>query len=230
MSLARSSNPVHRGLAALEDWWPAQRTIRRAGPGDVERLSVLAAAAAHALCRPDYTAEQIETALRFGLRADAQLIADGTYYVIEHRGGIIAAGGWSFRAALMGDFHPDYDGGPRDTVDPALHSARLRGFFVYPGFARIGLGRMLVAHCERAALDAGFTSLELLATPAGRRLYLACGFSDLEPMTNFFSNGVSAPGWWMSKTIHACATAFPATGRSVPGGAESGAVNDGRDE
>ena len=39
---------------------------------------------------------------------------------------------------------------------------------------------MLIALCERTAAAVGFTRLELLTTPAGRRLYTACGFADVE--------------------------------------------------
>jgi len=177
-------------------------SIRHARLQDVDALRRLAHAAARVLCAPDYTPTQVDTMLRFGLGPDSQLIADGTYYVVEEADGrIAAAGGWSYRAALMGTMHPDYYGGPRDVVDPATHPARLRAFFVRPDVARRGLARALVGLCELAAAGAGFTRVELLATPPGRRLCLACGFNDIEPLTCVFPDGVAVPAWRMTKAL-----------------------------
>src|SRR3954470_24370290 len=126
--LAREDQPMHRPTADC--------TIRHARLQDVDALRRLAYAAARVLCAPDYTPTQVDTMLRFGLGPDAQIIADGTYYVVEDPDGrIAAAGGWSYRAALMGTLHPDYYGGPRDVVDPAAHPARLRAVFVRPAHA-----------------------------------------------------------------------------------------------
>lgn len=179
-----------------------ERTIRRARLQDVAALRRLSYAATRVLCAPDYTPAQAGTMLRFGLGPDAQLIADGTYYVVEDADGrIAAAGGWSYRAALMGTLHPDYYGGPRDVVDPAAEPARLRAFFVRPDAARQGLARALLTLCEMAAAGAGFTRVELLATPPGRGLCRACGFDEVEPMTNIFPDGVAVPAWRMAKEL-----------------------------
>jgi GNAT superfamily N-acetyltransferase len=189
---------MHRPTAGRTDG----PSIRHARLRDVAAIRDLAHAAARVLCAPDYTPRQVETALRFGLGPDLQMIVDGTYYVVEYDGRLTAAGGWSCRAALMGNLHPDYAGGPRDLLDPAAHPARLRAFFVRPDVARRGLGRALVGLCELAASRAGFTQIELLATPPGRRLCLACGFDDVEPMTNVFPDGVAVPAFRMAKALH----------------------------
>src|SRR3954469_21455034 len=158
--------------------------IRRATMTDLEAIHELGRTGSRALCVPDYTAEQVETALRSDVGVGPQVIADGTYDVIEHQRQLIAAGGWSCRAAMCFDAHAPGDIGarPADVLDPALHAARLRGFRVHPDHARRGLGRTLLALCERAAAYAGYSRLELMATITGRRLYLACGFTDVEPV------------------------------------------------
>lgn len=176
-------------------------SIRRAGLQDLDELHALAAASAHGLCGGDYTPAQIDTLLRFGLGADALLVADGTYYVIEDAGRIVAAGGWSRRAALFGNSHPDHDVEPHGLLDPAADAARLRSLFVHPDATRQGMGRTLLALCERTAAAAGFTRLELVATHAGRRFCLACGFADVERITNIFPNCVAVPGYRMAKAI-----------------------------
>ena len=107
----------------------------------------------------------------------------------------------------MGNTHPDYAGHPHDVLDPAAHPARLRAFFVHPHFARRGLARRLLGVCEREAAAAGFTRLELVATLTARPLYRACGFKDVEPMTNVFPNGITAPAYRMAKTLHVTAGA-----------------------
>ena len=194
-------------------------TLCRAGVHDLYALHDLAETATRALCAADYTTAQIETALRFGLGVDARLLRDRTYFVIENRGHLIAAGGWSFRAAVMGNTHPDYEGHPHDVLDPAAHPARLRGFFVHPDFARRGLARKLLGVCQREAAAAGFTRLELLATPTARPLYRACGFEELERITNVFPNGVAAPAYRMAKTLDVGAGAMGAgyrSGRVMP--------------
>jgi GNAT superfamily N-acetyltransferase len=176
-------------------------SIRRASLSDLDDLHALAAASMCGLCEDDYTPIQIGTLLRFGLVPDALLVAGGTYYVIEDAGRIIAGGGWGQRAALFGHTHPDYEGDAHDLLDPSANAARLRGLFVHPDAVRQGLGRTLLALCERTAAAAGFARLELIATPSARRLCRACGFADVERMTNIFPNCVAVLGYRMAKAI-----------------------------
>ena len=55
--------------------------------------------------------------------------------------------------------------------------------YTNPAFVRRGVGRMVLAACERAAHQEGFERLELMATMSGRPLYAACGFVETEPVT-----------------------------------------------
>lgn len=189
--------------------------IRRATREDLQVISALASAAARALCTPDYTPRQVESILRFSLADHSQLIDDRTYFVIENGGEIVAAGGWSYRAALTANDCGDA-AGPHEIVDPANGAARLRGFFVHPHFARRGLARTLVALCERAAANAGYSQLELLTTATGRRLYLACGFVDLEWVSQIYPTGVSVVTHRMSKAIEPTLAAKTASRQSAP--------------
>jgi GNAT superfamily N-acetyltransferase len=176
-------------------------SIRCAGLVDLPILRALADTSARALCAADYTAEQIETLLRFGMGVDRQLIADRTYYIVEHGGRIVAGGGWSYRAALYGRAHPGYGGDALDILDAAAHPARIRCFFVHPDVARRGVGRTLLALCQGAAARFGFGAAELMATLTGRRMYRACGYEDVEPITDIFPNGVAAVGYRMRKAL-----------------------------
>src|SRR4051812_9665268 len=99
-SEGRASSAYERN--AVMDRLP-QQTIRRATQQDVGALRALATAAAWGLCGGDYTPQQIAAVLRYGMSLDEQMIADRTYFVVETGRQIVAAGGWSYRAALMGN-------------------------------------------------------------------------------------------------------------------------------
>ena len=121
--------------------------------------------------------EQIE-ASRAVMGLDRQLVADGTYFVVEQDGRIAGCGGWSPRATLYGGDHTS--GRDPGLLDPATDAARVRAMYTHPDFARRGVGRLILALCEDAARAAGFHRLELMGTLSGRPLYEAYGFTALE--------------------------------------------------
>jgi ribosomal protein S18 acetylase RimI-like enzyme len=152
--------------------------LRRARLEDVAALQGLIATSARALGSADYSAEQIEGALRGAFGVDTQLIRDGSYFVIEAGKRLVGCGGWSRRRTLFGsDARSDRDA---TELDPATDAARIRAFFIHPDFARRGLGTRLLDACERDAVAHGFTRLELMATLPGVRLYEARGFRGTE--------------------------------------------------
>jgi GNAT superfamily N-acetyltransferase len=119
---------------------------------------------------------------------DLALIEDGTYYVHETGGEIVACGGWSRRNRLFagaGDAADD-----DRLLDPATEPARVRAMFVRADWTRRGLGRAILDACERAARDEGFTSLSLMATLPGEPLYRAFGFREIERVTIEAPDGV----------------------------------------
>lgn len=109
---------------------------------------------------------------------DTQLIADGTYFVVEADGQIAGCGGWSRRATLYGGDHSP--GRSAALLDPLQEAARVRAMYTHPAFARRGIGRYILDLCERAAAAEGFTRLELMATLSGEPLYRAYGFEAIE--------------------------------------------------
>ena len=148
--------------------------LRPARLDDCAALEALIALSARSLCAPDYTPEQIEGALRGAFGLDTELVRDGTYFVVDHDGRVVACGGWSRRATLFGS---DARGG-RDSslLDPRTQPAKVRAFFVHPDHARKGLGRMLLDRCVTEARSHGFRQIELMATLTGQKLYAKCGF------------------------------------------------------
>jgi GNAT superfamily N-acetyltransferase len=151
------------------------------------------------LSRGFYTPEQAQAVTRHVFGVDTQLVEDGTYFVIEREGELLACGGWSKRATLFGADRTKT--GPDPLLDPASQPARIRAFFVRPDVPRQGLGRRLMEHCEAEAARAGFRTMELAATMPGVPLYRACGFLVVEDFALALPDNVSVPLSRMRKQI-----------------------------
>jgi len=177
--------------------------LRLVTPADLPALQSLIATSARGLSGGFYTPAQIEAAITHVFGVDTQLIADGTYFVIDGPDGVrpspAAVGGWSARRTLFGGDQMKAGTDPR--LDPATEPARIRAFFVHPQWARRGLARQLYAACERAARDAGFRAFELMATKPGEPLYAALGFTVLEPVTVFLPGGIAVPFTRMGRDL-----------------------------
>ena len=162
-------------------------TLRPAVMEDVPVLAALIAASVRILQAQDYTASQRESALISVFGVDTQLIADGTYFVGEVDGAIVACGGWSKRKTLFG---ADHCAGREDSLlDPELDAAKIRAFFVHPDWARRGIGSRVLEACESAAAAAGFTRFEMGATLTGVALYKARGYREVEEIGVPLENG-----------------------------------------
>ena len=174
-------------------------TLRVARLADVPALQVMIESSVRRLSTNFYSPAQIDAALADVFGVDSQLIADGTYYVIDGAAGPAAAGGWSGRSTLYGG---DQAKGAEDPLlDPVTDAARIRAFFVHPDYARRGLARQLYVVCEGAARTAGFRRFELMATLPGEPLYTALGFTMVERIERSLSNGVVVPFTRMVRDI-----------------------------
>jgi len=162
--------------------------VRTATRADVPALNTLIAASARVLSVGYYTPEQIDAAVTYVFGVDSGLVDDGTYFVVEMEGRIVGCGGWSRRGALYGGDQRPMDLAPR--LDPATEPARIRAFFVAPGWQRRGIGGRLLAECRAAAEAEGFTSFELMATLPGVPLYAACGYEEGERIGVSVGDGV----------------------------------------
>ena len=164
--------------------------LRKATLDDQVVLRDLIARSARELSTGDYKAEQVEGALRGAFGVDTQLIADGTYFVVEATGAdIVGCGGWSYRRTLFGS-----DSGPgRDAseLNPAVDAAKIRAFFIDPAHARRGLGTLLLNHCESEAAARGFSRIEMMATLPGQKLYAARGYAPAGHVTHELAPGLT---------------------------------------
>jgi GNAT superfamily N-acetyltransferase len=132
---------------------------------------------------------------------DMRLIEDGTYFVHEAKGEIVACGGWSRRNKLYsgrGDASDD-----DRLLDPATEPARVRAMFVRGDWTRRGLGRAILESCERAAREEGFKNMVLGATLPGAPLYRAFGFREVDRFPVTMPDGVSVVCVGMERPIEA---------------------------
>jgi hypothetical protein len=72
--------------------------------------------------------------------------------------------------------------------------------YTSPDFARQGVGRSVLHGCERAVARHGFSSVELMATLSGTRLYLASGYVPVETVA-VVADGTTIPLIRMRKPL-----------------------------
>jgi GNAT superfamily N-acetyltransferase len=149
-------------------------SIRAAKPDDVPALDALIAASARILSRGFYDEAQSEAAIKHVFGVDSVLVGDGSYFIAESDANLAGCGGWSKRATLFGGDR--YAVRQSGLLNPVTQPAKIRAFFVHPSFARCGVGTALLKTSEVAAMVAGFSSAELMATLPGAPFYAAHGY------------------------------------------------------
>jgi GNAT superfamily N-acetyltransferase len=179
-------------------------TLRLANETDIPKLRTLIELSVRGLQRGDYSDEQIEAALGTALGVDTQLIADRTYYVAEtmlpsEEKFIVACGGWSRRKTLYGSYHGPYR--EAAMLEPSKDAAKIRAFFVHPGWTRMGIATRILETCEGAAQAKGFHRFEMGATLTGIPLYLARGYTFIERIEVPLPNGLTLPVVRLGKSL-----------------------------
>jgi GNAT superfamily N-acetyltransferase len=169
--------------------------LRAATRADVPALTVLMRQSVLDLFPSFHDERETEGAARYLTEPDTALIDDGTYYVYEVDGEIVACGGWSKRDKL----YTGSGAAPTDDrrLDPATEPARVRAMFVRGDWTRRGLGRGILAECVSAARAAGFSDLTLMATLPGVPLYRSFGFREVRTAEVPLPNGVVLGGMVM---------------------------------
>ena len=71
-----------------------------ATPNDAPAIQALMTGSAAALFPRYYDERQSASAVRYVAEIDPQLLADGTYFLLESDGEVVACGGWSRRDRL----------------------------------------------------------------------------------------------------------------------------------
>ncbi len=176
------------------DWKP-----RLAREEDFPALEALIPISVRALQAPYYSSAQIEAALGPVFGVDRQLIRDGTYFVVEHDAEIVGCGGWSKRKSMYGG--DNGRAGEDAQLDRHRDPARVRAFFVHPVWARRGIGRSIMVACERAVIEAGFRSVDIVATLAGEPLYASFGYAVVERYEIAMTGGLRLPVIRMTRNM-----------------------------
>jgi GNAT superfamily N-acetyltransferase len=177
----------------------ANWSLRLAEDPDVSAIAALIPISARALQAPFYSPDQIDAALGPVFAVDRQLIRDRTYFVVEADGVVVGCGGWSRRGSLFGGDEGRGDEGP--LLHPVADAARVRAFFVHPGWARRGIASAIMAACERAIIEAGFRRVEIVATLAGEPLYRRFGYEVRERFELPLQGGLVLPVVRMGRTV-----------------------------
>lgn len=173
-------------------------THRLADIGDLDAMRALMEMSIAELQRSHLSAEQIASS-RSIMGLDTQLVTDQTYFIVEIDAQLAGCGGWSRRATLYGgDSTP---GRCSTLLDPHTDAARIRAMYTHPAHVRKGVGRRILALCERAAAAEGFRRAELVATLSGVLLYAACGYVAIEHFSDA-RGGVAVPLVRMAKPIN----------------------------
>ena len=168
--------------------------LRPAVPRDIPALTRLIHQSMRELGKAYYTSRQIESVLKYGIHVEPQMVRDGTLYVIDVGGQLVASGGWSRRDTLVPGKKPVL-------LNPALHPAKAQTFYVHPAWTHRGLAKWLLEESLAAAKAAGFQQIELLATKMGEPLYLKFGFREVESFTFTLPDGVVFPAKRMVKDL-----------------------------
>ncbi len=172
---------------------------RKATLADAPAIAELMRASALELFPRFYDERQSASAAVHMTQIDLRLIEDGTYFVHEADGEIVACGGWSRRNKMhAGGGDAADDARP---LDPATEPARVRAMFVRGDWTRRGLGRAILESCRLAAKAEGFTSLTLTATMPGIPLYRSFGFTEVERVAVITPDGIDVPGAVMARGI-----------------------------
>jgi len=179
---------------------PTLFRLRLATEEDIPALHALIELSVRVLQAGDYTQAQMDGALGTVFGVDTQLIFDRTYFLAESTGPgphLAGCGGWSKRKTLFGADHaPNRE---PELLDPRVDAAKVRAIFVHPGFARQGLGSLLLSTVEDAARQAGFRRFEMGSTLTGVPLYRLRGYVEVERIPVPLANGETLPVVRMTK-------------------------------
>ncbi len=161
--------------------------IRNAQICDIAALENIIKSSVHGLQANEYSQSQRDAAIGTVFGIDRNLINDQTYFILEIDNEIAGCGGWSFRKAMFGA--DTLTSQEPQKLDPNIDAARIRAFFISPNFARMGLGKLILEHCEAAAKNAGFKKAEFGSTLTGIPFYRKYGYKDIKHIETPLPNG-----------------------------------------
>lgn len=161
---------------------------RAATPADADAISSLLAASYSSLLRPSYDGATLDLALPRMTRANSNLLASGTYYVVECQPSqLIGCGGWTLARP-----------GSEDVTEGEAH---IRHFATHPDWVRQGLGTSVLALCFENARHAGVRRLYCYSTLNGEGFYRSAGFGTVGPIAVPMGLDFTFPAMLMLKQL-----------------------------
>jgi GNAT superfamily N-acetyltransferase len=168
---------------------------RKAAIGDLVTLGHLREASLRVLAADAYDAAAIGMLIRDLSAGDAAMVRDGTLFVLELEGEIIACGGWT------ADLPPSIAGGRAALDQAGPSSAWIRSLHVDPGFAREGYGSRLMRLLEREIALRGFDVVQIAATFNAMPFCTARGYRPLSLLRELAKGGANVMGAIMAKPV-----------------------------
>jgi GNAT superfamily N-acetyltransferase len=138
-------------------------TVRVADPSDLAAVDDLLSRSYPALLKHDYPPSVLVTVLPLISRANPVLLRSGSYFVAELEGGVVGAGGWTFRSPV-GQHGGESLGHIRHVVTDHRRT-------------RQGIGNAVMEAVFETARSSGATELEALSTRTAVPFYAALGFA-----------------------------------------------------
>jgi GNAT superfamily N-acetyltransferase len=181
----------------------APAVIRRARPEDAEKLRDMHRLSLRGMGRSHYSPLQVEGFLQDVDTVDDGILSDGTFFVAELDGRLLASGAWTLRLpAYMSRL-------PAAVPEPAPpRRATIRSVFTHPDFVRRGLASRIMRLCEEEAVIHGLvTRIELHATLPAVPLYRSLGYRPEKQMHFPLSNGERFAAIFMIKSLASAAQA-----------------------
>ena len=132
--------------------------VRVATSRDEAELERLIDRSTRVLLIPFLSPEELEASLELKT-LDRDLVQDGTYFVADDHGVLVACGGWGRRREyITGQGAVSSEAG---LLEPGRDPARVRAMYTHPEHARRGLGRLILRTCENAACMVKASSRDL---------------------------------------------------------------------
>lgn len=162
--------------------------VRAAWPDDMAAIDEVLGRSYPRLLKADYPPSILVTAVPVISRAQPQLVASGTYYVVEgEEGALLGAGGWTSQAPGTGRVSSE--------------TAHIRHFATDPDHLRKGVAGALMQRVLADAEASGIKRLECLSTRTAVPFYLAQGFRTLGNIDIQLRGGITFPAIQMARSI-----------------------------
>ena len=165
-------------------------TLRTATAADRPAVDRLLAAVYPHMLAGDYPAETLRIAHPLIAQSNPDLLASGTYHLVEENGVLVSVGGWS-------------RGYP--TAQNAADTGHVRHVATHPDHLHKGHAGLIMRRVLDEAQAAGFMRLECLSTVTARKFYAGLGFKARQEINADIGGGVTFPAVKMEAMLPAYA-------------------------